>query len=193
MPLPAKLLKRLQNAKPTVGISSCLWGNRVRYDGTDQTEPTIIEHFSEIVQWVALCPEVEIGLGVPRPRIDLFLKEGQLELRQDKTDRNLTQAMEDYSFKKGKELFARHRISGFLFKTKSPSCALTDGKYKMPGDRETVLQRGPGLFTKTILHIASKRSAMELPTLDEIGFRDPILRDTFFEKIVLYHDHYDTT
>ena len=143
--------------KPLVAISSCLLGHSVRYDGAHQLSPRLIALLEPHFELRPFCPEVEIGLGVPRAKIQLLERAGsivcvdQASLQIDYTER-LKQCCDSQSdwLKK---------ISGYVFKTKSPSCGLS----KVKTLRNGIIQAdGRGIFARQLVQMLP-----ELPVLED--------------------------
>ena len=134
MNIPQKLIK--------IGISSCLIGNRVRYDGNHKDTPLIRQILNSDYQLLPFCPEVDIGLGVPREKIQLVQRNDGIHCVDEPTGKidytvPLTNSC-DRQFNWLKSL------SGYIFKTKSPSCGIT--KVRTICDGEVSLQ-GPGILS----------------------------------------------
>jgi uncharacterized protein YbbK (DUF523 family)/uncharacterized protein YbgA (DUF1722 family) len=106
-----------------VGISACLLGERVRYDGGHKRHAVLVAELGPRVEWVAVCPEVELGLGVPRPPIDLVRVDGAVRFRVATTGEDLTDAMRAYAAWRARGL-ASLALDGYVLKSKSPSCGL---------------------------------------------------------------------
>ena len=133
--------------KPLVGISACLLGQRVRYDSADDHQPMMIERLSRYCTLQPFCPEVAIGLGVPREPIELRLINGESRVVQrhdhsvDVTDR-LThyarEVVEQYPM-----------LSGYVFKSRSPSCGIGSARLWQDGCDEPVALTD-GRFAKTL-------------------------------------------
>ena len=83
-----------------LGISSCLLGHEVRYDGGHRSNQNILEAFGPVVEWVPVCPEVEIGLGIPRPPIRLEGTPGSPRLILPSTGSDLTERMDAFAREK---------------------------------------------------------------------------------------------
>jgi len=114
-------------AKPLVGISACLCGDRVRYDGREKGLPDLIQALKKQLTLLKVCPEVAIGMGVPRPPIQLTLHQGNVEARGvNNPSDHVTPALQDYA----QSLINHHAsfnpsngvLCGFIFKSRSPSC-----------------------------------------------------------------------
>lgn len=165
--------------KPRVGISSCLLGQPVRYDGGHKREPSIIEALGPLVEWVAVCPEIDIGLGVPRPPIDLRETPQGITLVMPETGRDLTEEMRAYAERKVVALAAM-RLSGYVLKSKSPSCGL--GSTKVYDELGTLVHReGTGIFAAVL-----KQKLPGLPVEEEAALVDPGRLRDFLERIRTY-------
>jgi len=128
-----------------VAVSSCLLGEKVRWDGGDKRDAAVVEKLGEVFELVAVCPEVEIGLGVPREPVDVVA--GRLVGKS--SGRDHTDAMRALARARVEEL--RGQISGWVFKSASPSCGL---------DR--------GIFAREVALLLPT-----LPTADETTLRPP--------------------
>jgi uncharacterized protein YbbK (DUF523 family) len=165
------------NQRPRVGISRCLLGDAVRYDGGHKLEPSLVSELVDVVQWVPVCPELEAGMGVPREPIELVVSDSCAGIRlvgvrsgEDWTDR-----MRDWARQRIQELRAL-RLSGFVLKARSPSCGLHDVPVRGGAP-------GGGLFAALL--------ATELPRLaveDEERLRDPAVRSAFIARVVGNHE-----
>jgi len=126
--------------KPRVGISRCLLGFPVRYDGRDKFDPLLAETLAERIEWVPVCPEMEFGLPVPREPIQLEGNPASPELRGVDSRGDHTAAMRAFSARRAAEL---GELEGFVFKRKSPSCGLCVPVHAEDG---SVCGTAPGLF-----------------------------------------------
>lgn len=145
-----------------IGVSSCLLGNQVRYDGGHKRDAFVVDELGQWCQLVAVCPELEVGMGVPRP--PLHLEGDRMLVTQSGED--VTDRMRAWSEKRVKEL-ARLRLDGYIFKKGSPSC----GMVTSPG-------QGRGLFAEALM-----RHLPLLPVEDEERLRDAAVRDNFVERV----------
>lgn len=113
--------------RPRVAISACLVGEKVRWDGRAKEEPGLVAALARDVELVPLCPEVELGLGVPRPPIRLAVDArsdaGTIRLVTVAGDRDLTSAMDAFARARIEALVAS-RVDGYVWKSGSPSCGL---------------------------------------------------------------------
>lgn len=128
--------------KPVVLVSRCLGFDKCRYDGTMIVSPGI-ESLKSLVHFIPVCPEMEIGLGVPRLPIRVALKKGERRLIQPDTARDVTDLMMSFL-----ESFPGKLppVDGFILKEKSPSCGLHNVKiYHGPGESPAAAH-GQGFF-----------------------------------------------
>jgi uncharacterized protein YbgA (DUF1722 family)/uncharacterized protein YbbK (DUF523 family) len=106
-----------------VGISSCLLGERVRFDGGHKLDRFITETLGSFFEWVPVCPEVEAGFGTPREAMHLEQRRDEVRLVTVASRAELTSAMNRYASAQVEEL-VKENLSGYIFKSKSPSCGL---------------------------------------------------------------------
>jgi uncharacterized protein YbbK (DUF523 family)/uncharacterized protein YbgA (DUF1722 family) len=163
--------------KPRIGISSCLLGKRLRYDGAHALDPYLRRTFSRHVEWIPVCPETECGLGVPREPMNLRGESSAPRLVTVSTGKDLTERMRRWSEKRLRELEGE-RLCGFLFKSGSPSCGLRGVKVR--GWKGGLLTRGSGVFSKAV----ARRFPL-LPMGDELSMRDSVTREAFIERIFM--------
>lgn len=128
--------------RPKLVVSACLGFAAVRYSG--QLIPDrFVATLRDYVDFVPICPEVEIGLGVPRPPVRLVRDDGRVRMVQPLTGEDLTERMAAFS---QEFLASLGQVEGFILKNRSPSCALKDAKVHAHPDQGGVVARGPGLF-----------------------------------------------
>jgi uncharacterized protein YbgA (DUF1722 family)/uncharacterized protein YbbK (DUF523 family) len=167
-----------EDADVRIGISACLLGERVRFDGGHKRDSFLIGTFGKFVRYIPLCPEVEIGLGVPRETIRLEGKPKDVRLVATKSGRDLTGTMREYAVRKVEEL-ARLDLSGFVLKKDSPSCGMERVRVY---DRNGVPSKaGRGLFAEVLM----ARFPL-LPVEEEGRLEDPRLRENFIERVFAY-------
>src|SRR5438552_4763645 len=106
-----------------VGISQCLLGENVRYDGGHKLDRVLVETLGPLVEWVPVCPEVEVGLGTPREPMRLVGDLHEPRLITINTVVDHTDAMNRFAQQRVRELEALN-LSGFVFKSASPSCGI---------------------------------------------------------------------
>lgn len=163
-----------------IGISACLVGESVRWDGGHKHDRFITDTLGPYFQWVLVCPEVEIGLGVPRPTIRLQEQDERVCLVMPQLDRDLTEAMQSYARQRVAQL-VHEDLSGYLVKKNSPSCGLERVKIYPPG-KGMAKPSGRGLFTEELL-----RQLPQLPVEDEGRLHDPRLRENWIVRVFAYH------
>jgi uncharacterized protein YbgA (DUF1722 family)/uncharacterized protein YbbK (DUF523 family) len=158
-----------------VGVSACLLGEEVRYDGGHKRDAFVTDTLGRYVTWVSVCPEVEIGLGTPREAIRLLGDPAAPRLVGTKTGADLTRRMTDYARDRVRVL-AGLGLSGYVLKRASPSCGMERVKVYaedgMPG------RMGRGLFASALL------DALPLLPIEEEGrLTDPRLRENFITRV----------
>ena len=161
-----------------VATSSCLLGEEVRFDGGHKHNGYLTKTLARYFEFVPFCPEVAIGLGVPRPPIRLMLKgkEARVVGVADPT-LDVTEDLVEY----GRSVAARlDDISGYIFKRGSPSCGME--RVKIYSEKGMPVESGAGFFAKTIME---ERPLM--PVEEEGRLMDPILRENFVERVFVYH------
>ncbi len=159
-----------------IGISSCLLGNNVRYDGGNKLDQNVIDTLGGIVTWVPICPEVESGLPVPREAMQLVADGPRTRLITVETKQDRTDVLTGWIEKKLKRL-DREGVRGFVFKARSPSCGVHDAPFFSPAGG--AIGSGPGLFAKAVIGYFPA-----LPIEDEERLRDPALREGFLARIL---------
>ena len=165
-----------------LAISRCLLGDTVRYDGQSQYNPQLLADFNAGFRLLAICPEVEIGLGVPRPALQLCGPGQPPEmLGRDDPAINISQLMNEYCC--NKPLSLRH-ICGYIFKSKSPSCGLHDTPVFNHGQ---IIETGPGLFAQAVIEYFPG-----LPVADEQQLSQAASRQQFIRQLLDYDQQYRT-
>lgn len=161
----------------TIGISSCLLGEPVRYDGRHQRDALLVERLSARFSLIPCCPEVAIGLGVPRPPIQLVEIHNQVHaVGVADPERDVTQALQDVA----RMFLQQHEhIAGYVFKSRSPSCGV--GSTPVYRGNTCLHQQGDGIFAAMLMQIKPA-----LPVADECQLQDPVLQAGFIEKVVAY-------
>jgi uncharacterized protein YbgA (DUF1722 family)/uncharacterized protein YbbK (DUF523 family) len=158
-----------------VGVSACLLGEEVRYDGGHKRDAFVVDTLGRHVTWVAVCPEMEIGLGAPREAIRLQGDAAAPRLVGTKTGVDLTRRMTDYARTRVRAL-AGLGLSGYILKRASPSCGMDRVKIYsedgMPG------RVGRGLFASALMD-----GLPLLPVEEEGRLSDPRLRENFITRL----------
>ena len=134
-------------AKPKLGISQCLLGDLVRYDGKHKRDDRLIEGLDSLVSWVPVCPEVECGLGVPREPMHLVGDVSNVRLVTKKGAIDLTDQLLAWCDRRVEQL-DREKLAGFVFKSRSPSCGLL--AVPICDQADLVLGMGQGLFARAL-------------------------------------------
>ena len=158
-----------------LGISACLLGERVRWDGRDKHAPFVTETLGA-VEWVPVCPEVELGLGVPREPVRLEGDPGNPRLRGETSRRDHTDAMTRFAIARVAAL-ARLGLSGYVLKSDSPSCGLA--RVAVHGHRAS--RRGRGIFARVLTE-----RLPALPVAEEWALRSPARRARFLAAVRAY-------
>lgn len=160
-------------ARVRIGISSCLLGERVRYDGNHKRDGYLIETWGPYVEFVPICPEVGIGLGVPRPPIRLAGDAAHpraVGVRDATID--VTTRLERYARARAREF---DDLDGYVFKSGSPSCGLA--RVPVHGSQKS----GAGVYARVFT-----AAHPWLPVEEEARLNDPGLRDNFIERVFAY-------
>lgn len=162
-----------------VGISRCLLGDEVRFDGGHKRDQFLTDVFGRYVEWVPVCPEVEAGLGTPREAMRLTGDPRRPRLVTIKSGIDHTGALETMTERRVEELRSLD-LSGYVFKKDSPSCGVERvrifNRHGMPN------RNGTGLFARGFM----ERFPM-VPVEEEGRLCDPVLRDNFIERVFCYH------
>jgi uncharacterized protein YbbK (DUF523 family) len=162
-----------------VGISACLLGEEVRYDGGHKRAQFLIDALGPSVQWVPICPEVEAGFGTPREPIHLTRVDGIVRLVTVTTARDVTPPMEDFIRRRIAEL-RLEGLSGYILKSNSPSCGLE--RVAIFDRQGSVTEPGRGLFAEALV-----RAFPGLPVEEEGRLSDPHLLEAFVERVFAYY------
>ena len=158
-----------------IGVSSCLLGEEVRYDGGHKRDAYIVDTLSRWIEWAPVCPEVEIGLSVPRPSIRLVEDGDGGRLVDPKSGEDHTGKMAALAPRRVGEMVAAG-LDGFILKRASPSCGME--RVKVWGTKGLAHKRGVGHFARHVLELAPA-----LPVEEEGRLNDLPLRDHFVERI----------
>jgi uncharacterized protein YbgA (DUF1722 family)/uncharacterized protein YbbK (DUF523 family) len=161
--------------KIKLGISTCLLGENVRYDGGHKLDRFLTDTLGQFVEYIPVCPEVECGLGVPRESMHLegnpdFPRLVTIRTKQDMTDR-----LVQWSRKRVSEL-EKEDLCGFIFKSDSPSSGME--RIRVYNEKGIPVKKGVGIFARIFMDHFSL-----LPVEDEGRLHDPELRENFIERI----------
>jgi uncharacterized protein YbgA (DUF1722 family)/uncharacterized protein YbbK (DUF523 family) len=164
--------------QPRVGISQCLLGAEVRYDGGHKRDVFLTDVLAPFVEWVPVCPEVEAGLGTPREAMHLAGDPDSPRLLTIRTKINHTDVLKDFSQRRVKEL-RQHDLDGYIFKKNSPSCGVH--RVKVYSEKGHPGKQGTGIFS------AALQEAFPLLPVEEEGrLNDSPIRENFIEQIFCY-------
>jgi uncharacterized protein YbbK (DUF523 family) len=163
-----------------IGVSSCLLGAQVRFDGGHKRNDFLVETLGNFVEFVAICPEMEIGLGVPRETLRLVRSEASdsVSLVTTKTGIDLTDRLRSYAERRVVAL-TKEKLCGYVLKKDSPSCGME--RVRVYGSSGTPARDGSGLFAATLM-----RCYPNLPVEEEGRLNDPRLRENFIERVFAY-------
>ncbi|MGL4350213.1 MAG: YbgA family protein [Plesiomonas shigelloides] len=164
-----------------VGISACVLGESVRFDGGHKRLPFATDHLKPYVRFYPVCPEMAIGMPSPRPAIRLIRSEEGLQLVGSSQDLNVTEAMQTFSREKVASL---SHLCGYIVCAKSPTCGMERVKvYDAAGKGAEKV--GVGLYTQELMH-----QMPWLPVEEDGRLNDPVLRENFVTRIFALHDFY---
>jgi uncharacterized protein YbgA (DUF1722 family)/uncharacterized protein YbbK (DUF523 family) len=162
-----------------IGVSSCLLGEEVRFDGGHKRDQYVTEILGRYVDWVPVCPELEMGLGVPREALRLVGNPDAPRLLTVKTGVDHTEGMLAWA----RERVAALRemdLDGYILKSKSPSCGME--RVRVYTEAGMPSRSGPGLFARALTE------AMPLLVVEEEGrLNDPRLRENFVARVFSHH------
>jgi uncharacterized protein YbbK (DUF523 family) len=168
-------------AKPILAISSCLLGNRVRYDGELKHFPQLCDEMQKHCELLPVCPEVEIGLGVPRPPLQLSgdAKRPRMTGRDDASI-DITDKM--YAFCEQRKQSLKH-VAGYIFKARSPSCGL----HGIPlfDNGKMMMQNLRGVFAQAMV-----KQYPQLPFADEEQLASLEQQQRFIQQVLDYYKNH---
>lgn len=167
-------LEMMEMAKPRILVSECINLAPVRYNG-GIIKNEFAEKLYQFVDIIPVCPEVAIGLGVPRPRIILVKEDSKLTCYQPDTKRDLTNKINTFSSDFIKKL---PEIDGALLKSKSPSCGVSKAAVYKDNEGKKLIEKSKGIFAR---HLIEKHD--NIPIEDEGRLLDNGIREHFLERI----------
>lgn len=162
-----------------VGISSCLLGQKVRFDGGHKLDTLITETLGRYFEWVPVCPEMEIGLGAPRETLRLTASAAGPRLIEAKSGVDLTDAMVSWAAGRLEEL-AHQNLHGYILKKDSPSCGME--RVRVYDETGMARRTGSGIYAALLLHRFSK-----LPVEEEGRLHDAGIRENFVECVFAFY------
>ena len=176
---PRETSESAQGQSIRIGISSCLLGQKVRYDGGHKRDRFATDVLQPFVEWVPVCPEVEIGLGIPRPTIRLErADDGTARLVMPSTGEDLTRPMGDWAEERVTGL-GELDLCGFILKKDSPSCGME--RVKIYDRHDVPTRNGTGVFAEVLLRLAP-----DLPMEEEGRLNDPRVRENFITRVFAF-------
>ena len=158
-----------------IGISSCLLGNKVRFDGGHKHDRFITDTLGKYVTFVPVCPEVECGLGIPREALRLVGDADEYRLVFSRSGGDITDKMKTWAGER-LSLLEKENLCGFIFKSRSPSSGME--RVKIYSQKGTVSLKGRGVFAGMFMD-----RFPEIPVEEEGRLNDPVLRENFIERI----------
>jgi uncharacterized protein YbgA (DUF1722 family)/uncharacterized protein YbbK (DUF523 family) len=162
-----------------LGVSACLLGQEVRYDGGHKLDAYVVDTLGRYVEWVPVCPEVEMGLGVPREPLRLVGDPAAPRLVTVRSGIDHTEAMRRWARERVAALRALD-LDGYLFKSQSPSCGLA--RVRVYTEAGVPSRSGPGLFARLLTE-----AWPDLVVEEEVRLRDPALREAFVVSVFTRH------
>ncbi|MGB5179883.1 MAG: DUF523 and DUF1722 domain-containing protein, partial [Gammaproteobacteria bacterium] len=177
MSIPSQNLFESDLGQVRLGVSACLLGAKVRFDGGHKRNRYLIDELGTHFEFVPFCPEVAIGMGTPRPSIRLV---GNVEApralgsRDDGLD--VTAPLQEYSAQRAQRM---EGLSGFVFKKDSPSCGMA--RVKVYSDKGMPQRDGVGIFARAV-----QQANPLLPVEEEGRLNDPALRENFVSRVFVY-------
>jgi uncharacterized protein YbbK (DUF523 family) len=168
-----------------VGISACLLGQEVRFDGGHKRDSFLIDELGKYVEWVPVCPEVEVGMGTPREPLRLVRDGRHTRMIATHTGIDYTDRMNRWARQQVAAL-AREDLDGYVLKSKSPSCGMLE--VSIFNHSGQMLSDGRGRFAAVLLETFPM-----LPTEEDGRLHDSQLRRRFLERLLEYRrskDHH---
>jgi uncharacterized protein YbgA (DUF1722 family)/uncharacterized protein YbbK (DUF523 family) len=165
-------------SRPRLGVSACLLGTRVRFDGGHKRDSFLTEALARFVEWVPVCPEEGSGLGTPREAMRLVQQGSAVRLLTVRSQRDLTDTLTEFAATRVTQLAAMN-LDGFVWKKDSPSCGLM--RVKVYSAHGVAARTGRGVFAAALC------SALPMLPVEEEGrLSDPVLREHFIERVYAF-------
>ncbi|MGF1752058.1 DUF523 and DUF1722 domain-containing protein [Vibrio makurazakiensis] len=168
--------------KLNIGISACVTGKEVRYDKSHKRSFFCMEELNEFVEFKPVCPEVAVGLPIPRPTIRQISKDDIITVSRPDGSADVTDALTEFGLKHAKQ---SDDLAGFIFCAKSPSCGMERVKVYQEDGKGSEMT-GVGLFSKQIM-----QSNPLLPCEENGRLNDPVIRENFITRIFSYQKWLD--
>lgn len=162
---------------PKIAISRCLIGDPVRYDGESKCQPQLIKKLEQVFTLIPICPEVEIGLSVPRPPIQIVVKGATLRAQViEDPGKDLTAPLHKLAIEK-----AQLDIDGFILKARSPSCGLLTTPHLHEDGTNSY---GAGIFASSF-----REANPEIPMVEAEALEDPLKLEQFIEMVIRFNNN----
>jgi len=162
-----------------IGVSACLLGQKTRYDGEHARDAVVAEILADRFELVPVCPEDELGMGIPRETVDLWGDAAAPRMLGTTSGTDWTERMNRWAADRCRELTATG-LDGYVFKSRSPSCGVQRVKLHGAGGRVERVTRG--LFAAEFA-----RRFPDVPVAEECDLQDPGARAAFVTKVVARH------
>lgn len=163
------------NLKPTIVVSRCLGFDHCRYNG-EMKPDEFVKRLGDYVNYLTVCPEVDIGLPIPRETIRLVSEKDEIRLFQPSTARDLTENMTSFT---NSFLASLPEIEGFILKSRSPSCGTKDVKIYLGKEKAVGSIKGAGLFGKAVTERFFATAIEEEGRLTNFKIREHFLTKLF--------------
>lgn len=172
-------INEFENASIKIGISACLLGEKVRFDGGHKNSKYCQQELTNFFDFVPVCPEVAIGLGTPRASIRLVQEQHRISVRTGDEQHDYTEQLQAFSEAKVSQL---QQLSGYILCAKSPTCGM---------ERVTVYKSGTNQGSKIGIGIFAQELMKQYPLLpveEEGRLNDLVIKENFFTRVYAYHD-----
>lgn len=161
-----------------LGVSACLMGSAVRFDGGHSRDRLLLGPAAPFAEYVPVCPEVEIGLGTPRPTIQLQRDGSSVKLVRPTDGVDLTERMREWAERRVEQI-EKMNLSGYVLKKGSPTCGME--RVRVYDDNGSPSRDGRGIFAEVLM-----RRMPLLPVEEDGRLHDTRLRENFFERAFAY-------
>lgn len=176
-------MTQTESATIRVGVSSCLLGSEVRFDGGHKRNDFLAETLGRFVEFVPVCPEVESGMGVPRESVKLVRAKDGVRMVGNKSGTDFTATMNGFA-KRRVSALAAEGLSGYVLKKDSPSCGME--RVRVYAASGMPARDGVGMFAAALME-----RYPNLPVEEEGRLSDARLRENFIERVFAYHRSQD--
>ena len=167
--------------KPVIAVSACLVGEKVLSSGDAAEFQPLSRKWSKHLELIPICPEVGIGMGVPRPSTRLIDNEGKVALVNPENGEDYTKKMSEFSQLQS-DILVTAGICGFVFKTNSPTCGLGNvSVYQF--DNQHVVREGRGIFAMVFTSLNP-----HIPTIEERRLTAPKQAEHFLSRVHFFHE-----